>query len=185
MSLSNYTALPKGYVQDDLKATLSNNAGAMLAAKYTIGPMKIFGGYEYYRLSDPSNTYPSGFRSLGGFNVLPGAITYNAYAINKVMNVVWTGLKYAVTDQIDLTGAFYYEAQNDYSAKACTGTGVHISSSGCAGSLDALSFLIEYRPVKRVDLYAGVMISNVYGGLASGYVQAQNIDPTVGLRVKF
>jgi predicted porin len=185
VSLSNYTALPKGYAQDDLKATLSNNAGGMLAAKYTIGPMKIFGGYEYYRQSDPSNTYPSGFRSLGGFNVLPGAITYNAYAINKVMNVVWTGLKYAVTDQIDLTGALYYEAQNDYSAKACAGTGVHISSSGCAGSLDALSFLIEYRPVKRVDLYAGVMISNVYGGLASGYVQAQNIDPTVGLRVKF
>ncbi len=185
VSLGNYTALPRGYSQDDLKATLSNNAGATLAAKYTIGPMKFFAGYEYYRLSDPSNTYPSGFKSIGGFNVLPGAITYSAYAINKVMNVVWTGAKYAVADQVDVTGAFYYEAQGDYSAKACTGTGVHTSSNACAGSLDALSFLIEYRPVKRVDLYAGVMISNVYGGLASGYVQAQNIDPTVGLRVKF
>ncbi|MBV8442246.1 MAG: porin [Hyphomicrobiales bacterium] len=185
VSLANYTALPKGYTQDDLKATLSNNAGAMLAAKYTIGPMKVFGGYEYYRLSDPSNTYPSGFRSLGGFNVLPGAITYNAYAINKVVNVVWTGVKYSVTDQIDLTGAFYYEAQNDYSAKACTGAGVHTSSSACAGSLDALSFLIDYRPVKRIDLYAGVMISNAYGGLANGYVEVQNVDPTVGLRIKF
>jgi len=36
-----------------------------------------------------------------------------------------------------------------------------------------------------VDLYAGVMLSNVYGGLASGFVQAQNIDPTVGIRIKF
>ena len=84
-----------------------------------------------------------------------------------------------------MTGAFYYEVQNDYSAKACTGTGVHISSSACAGSLDALSFLIDYRPVKRIDLYAGVMISNVYGGLANGYVEVQNIDPTFGLRIKF
>ena len=185
VSLGNYSALPKHYNPDDLKATLSNNTGVMLANKYAIGPLKVFGGYEYYRLADPSDTYPSGFKSLGGFNVLPGAITYDAYAINKVMNVVWTGVRYAVTDQIDVTGAFYYEAQNNYSTKACKGTGIQISSNSCAGSLDALSFLIDYRPLKRVDLYAGVMLSNVYGGLASGYVQAQNIDPTVGVRIKF
>ncbi len=185
VSLGNYTALPKGYSQDDLKATLSNNAGLMLVAKYAIGPAHVYGGYERYRLSDPSSIYPSGFKSLGGFNVLPGAITYNAYAIDKFMNVVWTGVKYAVTSQLDVTGAFYYEAQNDYSAKACTGTGVHISSNSCAGSLDALSFLIDYRPLKRLDLYAGVMVSNVFGGMASGYVRPQNVDPTFGLRVKF
>jgi hypothetical protein len=44
---------------------------------------------------------------------------------------------------------------------------------------------VDYRPVKRVDLYAGVALSNVYGGLANGYLQTQNIDPTVGLRIKF
>jgi hypothetical protein len=27
--------------------------------------------------------------------------------------------------------------------------------------------------------------SNVYGGLANGYLAAQNIDPTVGVRIKF
>jgi hypothetical protein len=41
VSLGNYTALPKGYAQDDLKATLSNDAGGTLAAKYTIGPMNL------------------------------------------------------------------------------------------------------------------------------------------------
>ena len=45
--------------------------------------------------------------------------------------------------------------------------------------------MIDYRPVKRIDLYAGVALSNVYGGLANGYLAAQNIDPTVGVRVKF
>jgi hypothetical protein len=29
------------------------------------------------------------------------------------------------------------------------------------------------------------MVSNVYGGLASGYFKAQNIDPTIGLRIRF
>ena len=45
--------------------------------------------------------------------------------------------------------------------------------------------MIDYRPVKRVDLYAGVMISNVYAGLANGFQQVQNIAPTAGLRIKF
>ena len=66
-----------------------------------------------------------------------------------------------------------------------TGTGILTSSGSCAGSQDAYSFLIDYRPVKRVDLYAGVMVSNVYGGLASGFQKVQDIAPTAGLRVKF
>jgi len=39
-----------------------------------------------------------------------------------------------------------------------------INSGKCAGSTDFISFLLDWRPVKRVDLYAGVMLSNVYGG---------------------
>jgi hypothetical protein len=45
--------------------------------------------------------------------------------------------------------------------------------------------MIDYRPSKRVDVYAGVMWSRVTGGLASGYFFQQNIAPTVGLRVQF
>jgi hypothetical protein len=29
------------------------------------------------------------------------------------------------------------------------------------------------------------MVSNVYGGLASGDFKTQNFDPTVGLRIRF
>jgi hypothetical protein len=49
--------------------------------------------------------------------------------------------------------------------------------SSCAGAYDALSFLIDYRPVKRIDVHAGAALSNVYGGLANDYLAAQNIDP--------
>ena len=89
----------------------------------------------------------------------------------------------------------------------CTGTGAFISSSKCAGSQDGISFMADWRPFKRVDIYAGVMISNVYGGLANGFTETytyvvptgggkfftatstsahtQNIDPTVGVRIRF
>ena len=185
VALANYTTLPKGYDQNDLKARLSNNSGLMLVAKYAIGSLRLYGGYEYYRQSDPSGHYPFGFTTIGGFDVRAAAIAYNAYAIPKTMNVYWTGARYALTDQIDLAAAFYWQQQNDYSAKRCAGIGVHTSSSACAGSMEALSLLIDYKPFKRVDLYAGVMASSVFGGLASGYQQAQNIAPTAGLRIKF
>ena len=132
-----------------------------------------------------AGSYPNGFTSLGGYTVLGSAITYDAYTINKIQRVAWSGANYAVTDRLDVRAAVYYETQNDYYTGTCTGTGIHTSSSSCAGSLDALSFMIDYHPVPRVDLYAGVMFSHVYGGLASGYQTVTNTDPTVGLRVKF
>ena len=55
----------------------------------------------------------------------------------------------------------------------------------CAGSQDAVSFLADWKPVKRVDIYAGVMVSNAYGGLANGFLNVQNIDPAAGVRVRF
>jgi predicted porin len=112
----------------------------------------------------------------------------------------------------DVTGAFYWLGQNDYNysvstAKAtygitmpaaCTNvvtSGVkpngqpfsitRASSGKCSGSTDFLSFLIDWRPVKRVDVYAGVMLSNVYGGLANGYYATQTVNPTAGIRVRF
>jgi hypothetical protein len=59
------------------------------------------------------------------------------------------------------------------------------NSGSCAGTEDFFSALIDYRPLKRVDLYAGLMISNVYAGLANGFPATQNISPTAGIRIKF
>ena len=41
------------------------------------------------------------------------------------------------------------------------------------------------RDGSRIDVYAGVALSNVCAGLANGFQQTQNIDPTAGVRVKF
>ena len=79
VSLSNYTSLPSGDTQNDLKATLSDNAGVSLLAKYVWGPVKFCVGWETSRLSNPSGFFPNGFTSLGGYTVLGSAITYDAY----------------------------------------------------------------------------------------------------------
>ena len=219
--------IPLYYNNTDFQATLSDNIGIMLLGKYKWQQWTAYGGYTVYRQSNPSGNYPNGFETIGYFNVpgtIPGSIVpgtlanklwptqwavNNAYNINRIANFWWIGLKYAVTPQLDVAGAFYILGQNDYNfsvnsktgittGAACTtaittgvepnGTPFSIarSSSGkCAGSTDFLSFLIDYRPVKRMDLYAGVMVSNVYGGLANGYFATQTINPTAGIRIKF
>ena len=206
------SGIPTFYDQDDVKATLSNNTGIFLLGKYKFAefPLTISGGWQYIRQANPSDTFPNGFETIGGYNV-PGTIvgnkllptqwvTYNAYNNNRIANVFFFGGKYAVNPQLDVAAAYYYLEQNNYNSSATpcavanttfvepSGRSLVVSrvnNSSCAGSQDAISFMVDYRPVKRVDLYAGVMISNVYAGLANGYQATQNIAPTAGFRVKF
>jgi predicted porin len=198
VSLSTYAVdpLPKGVSQDDLKATLANIDGAVVAAKYRSGPIQAFGGYEYARFSDPTNSYPHGFGTIGGFTVLPGAVNATAYVNNKILQVFWTGVRYEIGGDIDLVGAWYHGWQNDYApsgVKCGPNTKPAVSGASpqgaanpaCAGTIDAISALIDYRPVQRLDLYAGVMYSIVAGGIASGYIHSANIAPTVGARLSF
>jgi hypothetical protein len=178
--------------------------------KFAQFPLTLSGGWEYIKQANPSSTFPDGFKTLAGYNV-PGTITgnklfpttwitYNAYNIDRIANVFFFGGKYGVTAQIDVAAAYYYLEQNTYNSTTTpcayanttfvqpnghTFVVARMNNGSCAGSQDAISFLIDYRPVKRVDLYAGVMISNIYGGLANGYPATQNIAPTAGLRVKF
>lgn len=206
------SGIPEFYNGSDLKATLSNNTGIYLLGKYKFAqfPLTLSGGWEYIKQADPSSTFPNGFQSIGGYSV-PGTIignkalptqwiTYNAYNNNRIANVFFLGGKYAINSQLDVAAAYYYLEQNNYNSSTTPCAYAHaaftppngntfvvsrINNSACAGSQDAYSFLIDYRPVKRVDLYAGVMISNVYGGIANGYPVTQEIAPTAGLRVKF
>ena len=155
-----------------------------------------------------------------------GTLSTPGFALDKVLQTFWTGAKWSVPDEwlhgwgaLDLSAAVYYQTQNNFNfgwttgklhgipygyatGAACTGTGAFINSSKCAGSQDGIGFLADWRPVKRVDIYAGVMITNVYGGLASGYysvipvavgkkivdtqvAHTQSYDPTIGIRIRF
>jgi predicted porin len=205
--------VPEFYNNTDVTATLSNNTGLLLTSKYKWNALTLFGGYAWLRQSDPSNNYLNGFNTIGGWNVpatipstFPNAkkywptqwTSYTTYAIPRIAPFFWVGAKYAITPQLDVTGAFYYLQQSNYNATTCgtanstyvepngsSFTVTRVNSGKCAGQTDFISFLVDYRPVKRVDLYAGIMISNVYGGLANGYQVAQTVNPTAGIRIKF
>ena len=206
------SGIPNFYSTDDLKATLSNNTGTWLLGKYKLPqfPLTISGGWGWWRLANPSDDFSDGFKTIGGYNVPANItgnkafptvwVTSNAYNVNRIFNMFFIGGKYAVTDQIDVAAAYYYGEQNNYNSSStpCAYANTNfvqpnghsfevsrINNAACAGSADFLSFMIDYRPVKRVDIYAGVMLSNVYAGLANGYPATQSIAPTAGLRVKF
>jgi hypothetical protein len=139
-------------------------------------------------LTNPSDAFPNGFPTIArGIFVPPGEANATSYDVNQIMHTFWAGARYDVWDNLNVATGFTYQRQNDFLAAPaiCTGSGVNISSPKCAGSQSVISVLIEYEPVPRADLFAGVMVSNVYGGLASGYFKPQNIDPTVGVRVRF
>lgn len=214
-----------------VKATLSNNWGVALMGSYKWDRFKFYGGYIYANQGNPSDDFLGGFSTISRGIFVPGgswngstytnsALTVDAYNYHKITNTLWTGVKWSVPDEllhgygaVDLASGFYYRWQNDYNSTyyrgfvvgaPCTGYGAFISSGKCAGSESGLSFMVDYRPVKRVDIYAGVMISNVYGGVAQGYWNyqtvvnpvagrvfayprafTQNYDPTIGVRIRF
>ena len=202
-------------VNSVLKATLSNNFGAELTAKYKWDPLTFYGGWIYARQMNPSDDYLTGFPTISqGISVPQGyfndgvytnsAITVNAYNNQKVLNTFWTGVRWKVLSNLDAAVGFYYQGQNNYNTSSCTGSGPFISSGKCAGSQDGLSIFLDWKPFKRVDVYGGVMVTNVYGGIANGYfstssvfnpftkttysfntARTQNYDPTVGLRIRF
>jgi hypothetical protein len=185
VSLSNFGEypLPSGVAQNDLKATLSDNTSGLILLRYTFDGLKLYGGFEYILFRNPTDSYPEGFKTIGGYCVLPGYVTSTAYDNNKILRVFWTGATYSVRDDVDVAGAFYHYYQNDYNTSPCTDGG--LSASSCHGTLNALSAMIDYRPTKRLNLYAGVLWSQVTGGLASGYLYHQNFGPTAGLRFQF
>jgi predicted porin len=174
-------------------ATLSDDSSVMLVGKYSNGPVKLFAGYEFIRYAPPSNPYApgAGFNDISGDFVCAGCAAINNTNINntafsagdKLFNVFWIGAKYAVTDHLDVIGAYYHYDQPTYGAPAnCAATP---EPATCHGTFDAVSFAVDWQFAKKFDAYAGIMFSEVNGGLANGYLNRSTIDPTVGLRFRF
>jgi predicted porin len=181
---------------DVLKATLSNNIGLALLGRYKWNQWGFYGGYLYARLMNPSDDHLNGFETIAEGIFVPGgffskgvftnnAITVNQYNIQKVLMTYWGGAKWSFRPDLDLAFGYYFQSQNNFNTSVCTGSGINISSSKCAGGQQGVSFLIDWRPWKRVDLYAGVMRTSVYGGLANGFNHQVNWDPSAGIRVRF
>jgi predicted porin len=177
-----------------LTATLSDNSSVMLVGKYSNGPVKLFAGYEFIRYAPPSNRFApgTGFSDIAGDFVCAACAAINGTNINntafdagdKLFHVFWTGVKYAVTDNLDVIGAYYHYDQPAFGAPVnCSANAAAFAN--CHGTFDAVSFAVDWQFAKKFDAYAGLMFSQVNGGLANGFLNRSSIDPTVGLRFRF
>jgi len=211
VTLSGYTS--GAPTPDTLKATLANVSAGEIAAKYNWRALTVYGGYEYANLSSPSDLFGATATANGQTLILnggyPAVVQANTYVNPKILQVAWVGEKYSILSNVDFDAAYYYVDQNNYTdaatkyniggtkTKAGVGCGPNLdpaipgstpqgsNAGACAGSEYALSAVLDWRPVKRLDLYTGVMYSEVSGGIANGYIQNNNTAFTTGLRIAF
>jgi predicted porin len=180
-----------------LTATISDNRAVMLVAKYRIGALTSYAGYEHIRYMPPSDPQTA-FTDIAGNFLCLGCEAFNdtnivntAFGVNglgdKIFQVMWVGAKYAVTENLDVIGAYYRYIQNSFFGTPTAGPAPCSGSQHpqCAGTFDAVSAVLDWRFAPKWDLYVGFMFSQVNGGLAFGFFQRNNIDPTAGLRFRF
>jgi len=171
--------LATGVPHDSLAATVSDNEGWQLLASYTNGPWKASGGYEHINFSNPSLPVAAGFPGLGGYWI---SITNNAaFPHDKVLKVTWLGLKYNITKDFDITGAWYGYDQNAFGAVRCSTA----AAGNCSGNEDVWSVRLDYRLTKRFDIYAGSAWSKVSDGLAAGFLHTSTTTIMTGFRFNF
>ena len=196
-------AVAIGYGQ--YATTVSDNTFVSVGAKYSIGPWKLFAGYEHIDFANPNNPLLPGAFLQGGF--IAGTVNNTNFTTDKILQTVWFGVRYAITPALDITGAYYHEWQNSFingplaTSTNPTGTCTTAVSAGCSGQLDAVSLVVDWRFARHMDMYAGVMWSQVSNGLANGFLaangtnaggvnpaggnRASTYDPGIGLRYQF
>jgi predicted porin len=171
---------------------VTDNTALMVAAKYTWEPFKFFGGYEHIRQVNPSNPLGVGASAQGGY--LLSGVEDNNLDSPKIVQLWWTGVKYAFDSKTDITLSYYHEDQNDFRLPpTCSPVPSIGLRSSCAGTLNEVSLYTDHHFTRRFDAYAGVAYSNVSGGLAIAiphgpgvpYYYDNNLAPTVGARFSF
>ena len=181
-----------------ISATVSDNTVFSVGARYTIGPWKLFGGYEHVAFANPNNPLSPGAFVTAGY--VAGIVNNTNFTNEKIQQTAWVGTKYSITPALDIVGAYYHEWQNSYATGANAGC-TDARAPQCSGSLDVVSLVFDWRFARHLDMYAGVSWSQVQNGLASGFLQANGtpaggtiaggpnkastFDPGIGLRYQF
>ena len=102
---------------------VTDNTAVMLAAKYTWDPFKFYAGYEHIQQFNPSNPLGVGASAQGGY--LLSGVEDNNLDSPKLVQIAWTGVKYAYDSKTDITLSYYHQWQNDFRVPpACPPTAV-------------------------------------------------------------
>jgi predicted porin len=169
---------------------VTDNNGVIVAAKYTNNPFKVYFGYEYIWQNNPSNPLGVGASDQGGYFM--SGVEDNNLDREKIVQIWWTGVKYAYDSKTDLTAAWYGQVQDNFRIPATCSVAAGFRSS-CAGTLNEGSAYIDHHFTKRFDAFAGLAYSFVTGGLAIAiphgpgvpYLHNNNFAPTIGGRFSF
>jgi predicted porin len=170
---------------------VTDNSAILVAAKYAWDPFTFFAGYEYIWQTNPKNPLGVGASDQGGY-ILSG-VEDNNLDSQKLVNIWWTGAKYAVNSKTDITFAWYQQRQNDFRRDPSTCSVADGFRSSCAGTLNEGSLYADHHLTKRFDVFAGLAYSWVTGGLAIAiphkpgvpYFSDNNTAPTIGGRFTF
>jgi predicted porin len=169
---------------------VTDNKAIMFAGRYTWDRFKLFGGYEYIWQNNPKNPLGVGASDQGGY--IMSGVEDNNLDSEKLVQIWWTGVKYAYDNKTDITFAWYGQAQNTFRVPSTCSIAAGFRSS-CAGDLEEGSLYIDHHFTKRFDGFAGLAYSFVTGGLAIAiphgpgvpYLHNSNFAPTVGGRFAF
>jgi len=164
---------------ESLAATVSDNTSYSFLARYSLDKIKFYGAYDYIRYANPSSPLPAGTQDIGGYDL--SVVSNTAYTKNKILQLAWVGARYSLTPTVELAGAWYRSAQNSFRGNGCNNT----SAVSCSGQTNAVSLTVDWHMSKRFDTYVGAMYSQAVGGMASGYLHNNTVDPTAGLRFTF
>jgi predicted porin len=169
---------------------VTDNRAIMAAAKYTWDRFKFFGGYEWIRQTNPTNPLGVGASDQGGYFM--SGVEDNNLDSPKVVQIPWTGVKYAFDSKTDITLSWYHQWQNDFRIPSTCSPAAGFRSS-CEGTLNELSLYTDHHFTRRFDGFAGIAYSYVSGGLDIAiphgpgvpYLHPSNLAPVVGARFTF
>ncbi len=168
---------------------VTDNTAVMLAAKYTWDPFKFYAGYEHIQQFNPTNPLGVGASAQGGY--LLSGVEDNNLDSPKLVQIAWTGVKYAYDHKTDITLSAYHQWQDTFRVPAACPPSSYRAS--CSGFLSEYSLYADHHITKRFDVFAGVAYSQVSGGLAIAiphgpgvpYLNRNNTAPTIGGRFTF
>ena len=175
---------------DTVYGIVTDNRAVMVAARYTWDPVKFFAGYEYIWQNNPKNPLGVGASDQGGYSM--SGVEDNNLDTEKLVNIWWTGVKYAYRSKTDFTFSWYQQRQNDFRLPPTCSVADGFRAS-CAGTLNEGSLYVDHHFTKRFDGFAGIAYSWVSGGLAIAiphgpgvpYNSNNNFAPTIGGRFSF
>jgi len=175
------TAAQNALFPGTLAATISDDDGVMLLAKWTKDQFVVSGGWELIASRNPSSPQLGSFTDIGGYTVAAAVVNNTAFPNTRYLQSMWIGGRYNISPTVNTGIAYYHYYQNSYGVKSCANS----SAATCSGTLDGYSWDIDWQFAKKFDVYAGVFFNEVYNGLSAGYLHGEDLAPTAGLRFRF